>query len=247
MPVSHTTRVFLGVGPVFLRKRGATTGLRYIGDVKAFSESADTESIDTTQHTTPGGGLLSSLQRVKGMKIEVELQEFSPDNAALAAQGVKSVVAGGAVADERQLAYPGGYIRLDRLPASITSVKNAAGAVTYVAGTDYVLDGSMLFLPADTNIVSGENLKITYVAKAADVIQVLTAASDEYEVVFDGVNEQESGKRARVKYHRVMFGFAGGKDWINEATRTMKLTGKILQDATQPLGASQWAVEEYEQ
>lgn len=250
MPQNHSEKTYVGYGPVYLRERGAAAPMRYIGDLKTLTTRTSKQEISTLQHTSPGGGELNSFERIQSVAWDLVLQEFHGDNLALATQGGVVAVAAGSVVDETLVAYKGGYTKLAKIPSSLTAVTNMAGTTTYVAGTDYVLDGTTLYIPIGSTItdpVAGApNLKVDYANKASTKVHALTLAAKEYELLFDGANEAQSGKRGRVTGHRIKIGSAEELGWISENHAELKLTGKALQDSSQPVGESQWFMVEFE-
>jgi hypothetical protein len=113
------------------------------------------------------------------------------------------------------------------------------GAFTPVAGTDYEVRPAGLWIPADSNIQT-PTVTVAYQHPGQDVVEALTQAAGEYELMFDGVNEARSGKAAVVRVHRIRFGAAANLDLIGDDYAGLELTGKLLSDDTQGAGLSRF-------
>jgi hypothetical protein len=115
-----------------------------------------------------------------------------------------------------------------------------AGRTTLVAGTDYEIRPGGIFVYMG-RLIAGEVLTCGYTRAAADVVQALTNSGNEYELVFDGLNEARSGKRTRVTAYRVKIGAAQQIALIGEEYAALEVTGKLLKDTSKTgAGVSQY-------
>jgi hypothetical protein len=163
--------------------------------------------------------------------------------------GNTTAITTGTVTDEAHADIVVGALTMTTfLATSITTVKK--GATTLTVGTDYeVVPGGVIMLAGGPNsIVTGDDILITYTKAASDVIQAITNAGKEYEMVFDGLNEARSGKRTRVRVHRVKVGAAQDLGLIGDEYAALEVTGKILKDtAITGAGLSQYVKIDVEQ
>jgi hypothetical protein len=112
-----------------------------------------------------------------------------------------------------------------------TVVWTCAGKTTLVADTDYEVRSGGIYVKTGSTI-AGETWTIGYTKAAADVLQALTGSGKEYELVFDGLNEARSGKKTRVRAHRVKLGALANLGLIGEEYAAIEATGKLLKDTT---------------
>lgn len=122
-----------------------------------------------------------------------------------------------------------------------------AGKVALVAGTDYEVRAGGVFA-YDTATIAGETWTVGYTSVDYDVIQALTESGQEYELLFDGLNEARSGKRARITGYRYKPGAAQNLGFIGDAYAVLEITGKLLKDTSKTgTGVSQYFRVELEQ
>lgn len=226
---------YLGAGQVFLRNRSAATatGLLPIGEVATLELSVATDKKELASHTQTGGGLADAVARISGVTLAMDVNSLSPENVALALRGDVSAVTSATVTDEVQTAYLGALVKFDKVPdldATIT-VTNSAGDTTYVLGTDYDLSPAGIRVLATGTITAAESIKVSYSGKAHDVIEMLTNSGDEYELVFEGLNEARSDKPVIVTIHRIKFEPTSGLGFIGDDFATLSLAGDVLKDA----------------
>lgn len=109
-----------------------------------------------------------------------------------------------------------------------------------VEGTDYELrPGGIVAL--EGRVVAGEVWTVAYTSVDADIVQALVSSGDEYEVIFDGLNEARSGKRTRVEVFRYKPGVAQAIGLLSDEYASLDVTGKVLKDTTKTgAGVSQY-------
>lgn len=117
------------------------------------------------------------------------------------------------------------------------------GAVAMVDGTDYTKGkGGIEIASTATRFALGLPIKISYTKMASEITQMLTTSAPEYTLIFDGLNEVDSGAPFYVKLHRVKFGVTSGLDLIGDDFGALELTFDVLQDSTiSGTGISQYA------
>lgn len=162
------------------------------------------------------------------------LHNISPDNLALALRGASSAVTAAAVSNETKTAYKDALVPLDFIPdwTQTYTVKNNAGDVTYVAGTDYVTKNNGIFIISAGAITSSSTIKVSYTKKGAYSIEGLVNSGYDYRLVFNGLNEAQSAKPVSVTLHRVKFSPTAGLDLIGDDFGKLDLKCSILQDTT---------------
>lgn len=236
---------YLGSGEIHLRKRGAAKPFRGIGNCSAFSFSPQTNRVTLMDSTQPGGGTRNSVERVTEVQISFTMHDFSAANFADVLRGTASVIVAGNVADELVVAYKDGVTPLANIASDITGVKGAAaGGAAYEKGKDWDIKSGALYIPADSTIAApvdgAPNLKVTYANTASERMQALVNPSEEYELLFIGTNEANSGKRVRAQAYRVSGGVIGELALIGEQYGGGTVTGTLSRDTSKPAGVSQY-------
>lgn len=122
-----------------------------------------------------------------------------------------------------------------------TATLTCMGRVALVADTDYSDATAGIRLLAAARFTDGEGLTIDYTSASADVVQALTNAGKEYEIVFEGLNEARSGKAVVVTVYRGKLGAAQNLGLIGEDYGALEVSGKVLKDTTKTgAGVSQY-------
>jgi hypothetical protein len=115
------------------------------------------------------------------------------------------------------------------------------GKIVLVAATDYTAAGAGVYLTDAASVTDGENLVIDYTKLAGNVIQALVGSAQEYELVFDGLNEARSGKPVIVQVFRQKLGATKSLSLIGEDYAALEFSGKALKDSTKTgVGVSQY-------
>lgn len=121
-----------------------------------------------------------------------------------------------------------------------TVVWTCVSRVSPAEGTDYELrPGGIVTLAG--RVLSGEVWTVAYTSVDADIVQALVSSGEEYEVIFDGLNEARSGKRTRVEVFRYKPGVAQAIGLLSDEYASLDVTGKVLKDTTKTgAGVSQY-------
>ena len=289
--LTSTTRGYMGKGPLYIKKRGASEAPIAIGNTKTLSYKIDTERKARIDYQNAGGGELDVQERITAVGGEMTVDDFKPDNIARALRGSVDTIAAGAVTNEAVSLFGGSKAFLAYIPDPAQSVVvtvatypawagNTARAVGYkivvaahlyvvtVSGTTSgveptwptngttVADGGVTWkdmgsttlventhwqrtrsgieaLAAGTQFDAyGTNLEVDYTKNPQFLIQALTDAGTEWELVFDGLNEVDSGNPVVGKNYRVKFSPTDGLDLLGDEFGELKLTFSVLKDET---------------
>lgn len=234
---------YIGTGKVYVKDANTAGGLIEVGNCSKLEFSVEEDAIELRDYTSPGGGVLNEVRRVKGVTATMTLHELKPENIAIMLYGTSAAVNAGDVADEVVVGYPGALSRLAHAAPAAVVVKNdfegSAGGTTFEEGLDYeVRPGGIFILGGTGTITPGQTLHVAYSYGSEDVIEALVAAAKEYALHFEGLNEAQSGKPFLVDAHRVRFGAAKAFGLISDAFAGFELTGKLLKDSTKGAGVS---------
>lgn len=233
---------YIGSGKIYLREIGSADGLIEVGNASALSFSVSEEVKQLKDYTQAGGGTYNDVRRIDAVEVSMTLHDLSPENLSRALYGNATAIASATETDEvHDDIVVGALVLTDYLATSITNVKR--GATVLTAGTDYEVRGAGIVTIAGgpNTVITGDDITITYVKAAADVVQALTGSGKEYEMIFDGLNEARSGKRSRVRVYRTKIGAAQKIGLIGDEYAALEVTGKILKDtAVSGVGVSQY-------
>jgi hypothetical protein len=86
---------FIGKGVVYIEND--TGVLTDVGNVTAFSYSADEEEVALKNYRSAGGGNYNSLKRISAVNINLTMSDFSAENLAMGLFGSVTAVAADAV------------------------------------------------------------------------------------------------------------------------------------------------------
>lgn len=241
----RTDYSYIGSGRILARIRGSEAPYRELGNCSALSLGVEQETKKLRDYRSPGGGTYNQVDRITGVTLNVTAHDLSPENLAMALYGTIDAVAGGAVVDEPQVAFEGGYVVTDSPFSAVTAVKSPDGVTTYAAGTDYIVQHGAIFVPTTTTIPAPAdavtpNVEISYTGKAGDMLQALTSAAEELEMVFLGLNEADSGSAVTVYIYRGKFGATQSLGLIGDDYAALEMSGAVLADGSKTGDLSQY-------
>jgi len=240
---------FIGKGRFYLKEKGAAAGLFPLGNVSVVNIAATEDRKEQRNYQTSGGGTANAVSSIQGVTASLTLNDISPDNVALAMRGLVSLQASVTVTDEQHTAYHNAAIDLNKIidPDQAYSVTTTDGVTTYVEGTDYELRKSVLFILATGAIGDGSEIHVDYTSKKSHKVEGMVAGSKEYEIVFDGLNEAQSDRAVKGRFHKVKFSPSQALSLIGDDFGELPLTLDILQDDSKTgAGVSKYFSIDYE-
>ncbi len=241
---------YIGSGNMLFREYGAAEPYTEAGNCSKLDLSPQEDAKKLPDHTKPGGGLRNEVRRVTGVEIAYTFHDFAAENFVRSLRGSSSTIAAGTATDETAVAYKGGYTPLDKIATAIATVEPAGGGTAFDEGDDYELRDGQLYIPsgsAITDPVSGAaNIQVTYTYVAQKKVEALVNPNKHYEVLFIGLNEARSGKRVRVRCHKVSGGVLQQMGLLGEDYGAGEVTGALLADTTKGTGLSQYLTVEME-
>ena len=192
--------IFRGKGTIYIGLSDGSAPLLPIGNCTQLTNNVESEKKDLPDFENAGGGNVASTERINAVNLEAILNDYSPQNLAIATRGAVTTYAGGSITDEAHADIKvGGLIVLDKIPNTGSSIVVKRGATTLTVNSDYsVVRGGIITIAGGANtLIDGDDLTVTYTGKASNVVQALINAGLEYRLFFDGLNEAKSGKAVR--------------------------------------------------
>lgn len=230
--MARVDRSYIGKGPVYIKDKSQPGGLFPIGNCSNLEVSFDEESQELKDYTSPGGGNANILVSISGVSGNLVMHDYSASNLALALRGNAVAEEAASVAGEVHgtQGEDGELIALDfiRDPAQpLTVVKTDDTALDL--GVDYEIENNALIVIGAGGI-DATGIKVSYTKALSEVMEALTNAGLEYELVFNGVNEAQTGKLVSIKMHRVKFSPAQGLSFIGDEFGEMSVDFELLSD-----------------
>lgn len=230
--MTTTQNSYSGKGSVYLKKRGSATAKRLpIGNVTALDIAISDDTKELLDYQNAGGGTLDRIVRIKSVTAKAKTSNLDSTNLAMALRGTNTVAVGAPIADEAHADIQlGSLIVLSRLPDLAIPVTVKVGAAT-IPAADYEMRRSGLWIKSDaTTLIALDDILVSYTALADNLIQALVSSGDEYELVFDGLNEARSGKATVITAYRCTLSPAKSLGLISDNFGELELELTLLAD-----------------
>lgn len=235
-----TTQAGIIRGTAYLGK--GSGALLAAGNASKCSYSIETEEKELPDYQNPGGGLDDSFVRLKSSKIAFSFRHLKKHVMELVTGGTSTAETAGAVVDEAHNDVAiGGLIAVNKAMDMTVAPVVKVGAATKTVGVDYTVVRAGILLPeTGGSILAGDDVLISYTSVAAGKIQGQISLSDDYHVIFDGINERNS-QPILADWFRVQFGPAKNIEFIGDDYVSFDVEGKLLKDETKTgTGISQY-------
>ncbi|MAT91379.1 MAG: hypothetical protein CME59_02135 [Halioglobus sp.] len=234
--MAQKTYAFIGKGTINLRVKGAAAPLLPIGNCSGLSFNVETNSISQPDYENAGGGEANVVDRISTVGMNLTMLELRPQNLGIALRASVRAIAAGAVTDERHTAYVGGLIPFNDIPdrtQAIAVVLDPDGSPSaLVADTDYEVTRSGIRILEGGAASDSDEVGVDYTKKKGDVVEAMTSSGDEYELVFEGLNEAKSGAEVVVRIHKGKFTPTTGLELIGDDYAELPLEGSVLSDSS---------------
>lgn len=231
---------YLGSGVILIRPWGTTEAFAEIGNCSAFNVAPQTNELSLPDYKNPGGGIQNKVDRVSDWQLSYTFHDYNAANFARATRGKASTVVAGSISAEPHFSKKGSYIPLKYPALAVSAVEPAGGGAAYTAGTDYIVDRGMLYIPADSTITdatSAANIEVDYTHGAIGHVEAAVTAAQFYEMQFWGSNEARGGKRVRLTAHKVSGGVLASMALLGDEYGAGEVTGSITADAAKRTSA----------
>ncbi|NLA67368.1 MAG: hypothetical protein GX856_03820 [Gammaproteobacteria bacterium] len=232
---------YLGSGIVLIREHGSNGAWAELGNTSAFSISPEVNSLQLADFQNPGGGIQNRVDRVTNWNLNLTFHDINAANLARFTRGHATEVAAGSVTAEAHRSYKGSWIPLKYPALAVTSVEPAGGGTAYEAGTDYIVDRGMLFIPATSTIpdaTTTDNIEVDYTHGAMGRVEAGVTAQKFFEIQLHSANEARSGKRVQAVCHKVSGGMLETLALLGDEYAGPSVTQSITKDASKRTGAN---------
>lgn len=227
-----TEQSYIGKGSFYARVKGAAAGMLPLGNISAANVRITEDKKELLDYQSAGGGQANALRRIQTVELGLTMRDLDTGNIAKGLFGSASVIAAATAVTETVTAYEDALTPLGKAGVTNLVVKDVTDTTTYVAGIDYALVRSGLWVYASGAITDAATLHLTYDHLAQNVVQALVNAGLEYEVFLDGLNEAQSGKAVAINFHRLRFGPVADWGLIADDYGEFALTADLLKDTT---------------
>lgn len=234
--ITSTDYSYLGSGSILIREYGSAAPLVSMGNCSALNFSPQEDVKSLLDYTQPGGNKRNEVRRLTGVDMSLTFHDFGSSQFAIGLRSAATTIAAGTATAEQVVGYEGGYTRLAKIATAITSVEPVGGGTPYATPGDYSLVDGMLYIPSTSTIpapVAGAaNIEVDYSYVAQEKVEALVDSNKQYELVFIGLNEAQSGKRVRIVAHKVSGGVIQEIAVLGDDFGSGQISGALLSDST---------------
>ena len=207
-------------------------GYRWVGNVPdfkpAFATSKNEHKESYTGQRLPDKTLTTELKST----FTATLEDWSPENLALATRGNAQKTTTGAVTGELSpatLKVGEDWLLTNGNISALTITDSATSPVT-VATDDYTVDltyGTVNMLDMGTYVLP---LKASYTTGVVEIVPFFTAPAKEVAVLFEGINTADANRKVRAELYRVELDPTKELGLITESFGQFMLEGTALID-----------------
>lgn len=241
-PTPSGENLLVGKGQVLFDRflNGVKTGYRHLGNVSSMELTTADDKIQKFSSMSAGAPLYKEVNRRRTVTLKLTMDEFDPENVALALMGSTSVLVQAATAIVGEAIFPstvpGAFFKLAKLgPYTAVSIK--FGAVAGVLGVDYrVIDAKagiyqILLGSAMTGAVTADYTPTAYTSTTGPkVVGGGTAGIIEGQLLFIG--DPSTGPKTMVEVWRLNIAPDSAVGLISDEFAEMGLTAGVLDDST---------------
>lgn len=235
----------LGAGEILFDRfdaAGASTGYRHLGNATAFGGATSVEKLP--HKSSMSGARTTDKEVVIGSEHEITivLEEFDPDNLALALLGEVSTFTQNAGSDTDEPINGGVALNFNRwypLGKRDVSGVDIKQSGTLSETTDYVLNAELGLVKILSTGGGAEAITTwdgNHGAISSDLITALSVSKIEGRLKYFSATDQASGPRYEIDVHKINVSPEGEVPFIGDAWANFTLKGKAQKDITQPAG-----------
>lgn len=234
------SKILLGRGKIYFDRlvSGAATGRRFLGECSQLEITPSVEKTEIYDHTKAAATKLASNVTRQTHKIAITMQEYDPENVALALMGTTAAVTQttGSVTDESLTASvkKGRIYQTANRGISAVTVKKAP-STSLVLGTDYEIEDATLglirILPGSSTLSDGDAVTVSYTKATLNLTKVSAGSVGQILGALVFVGDPTNGPAYDAEIWRVDLSPSGALALISDEYASMALEGEILNDA----------------
>lgn len=183
-----------GAGTLFIAERDLTTGgpavsgLEFLGDASEYSLDPSQEFVEHMEHQTGDGRKDVKIPRATTLTGNIILDNSAAANLKRFMRGKLTAVAGATITSEAHTAPAvGKSFKLANPVATFTSITRDPAGTAFTAGTDYLRDGQIIFVPTGSTM-AGDPVLVNYASASVTNVDLFAEVFKEYYVFFQGLN-----------------------------------------------------------
>ena len=231
-------RGFLGAGDLYIaRYNPVTTAFDdWVGPLEGtkFEVKPNTEIKElSSRGRATYGQVMESVPLNQPSDFTLEMPEVNKNTLLLALMGTESAIAqttGTITAQELTVTSKDAWLNIGKQNITALTVKNEGGTVTYVAGTDYLLNKRLGWVKILTGSVIAKDAKLTldgtYGAVDGTLIKGATQSQIRAKFRLDGVNQADR-LPCIVDVHEAIIAADSAFDFLAADFATLSLTGRL--------------------
>lgn len=196
------------------------------------AEITISEETEELPNAFTGNGNFEKFARVKSVMVDFNVQQFSPAVIAELTQGAFSSREAKTVTDEVCIAYKGSVMRIEHAGGSDYQLSDKAGTKVYKAGVDYFPTAAGPIPTPGGQITDGSEVKVSYKAAEANIVEWLCGSRKERSLMFVGIN-RASNREVVVDLFRGKFGFADKTALLGKGYRSSGVKFECFEDPLQ--------------
>jgi len=187
------------------KKSGTGGGLTFIGDASELTFEPSQEFVEHMEHQTGDGRKDVRIPRSTTLTGNIVLDNTGAANFRNFMRGKLTAVTGATVSAEAHTAPAAGqsFLLNSAIVTAVSSITPDPSGTAYVAGTDYVVDGRTIYLPA-ASAMAGDAILVNYTSGSGSKVDLFGENFKEYYLYFNGFNTVNR-KRVTVELFKVSF------------------------------------------
>ncbi|PZE09274.1 hypothetical protein DMX10_31995 [Pseudomonas sp. 57B-090624] len=213
--------------------------MRDLGDCEQLKITHRSNSTTWKQHRRPGGGNLARQDNLEGVDLAIQMQEWYEENLAMVTQGSLVKLDEETVSGEEVMLIPGSLARTEFPGAKSLVITKKTDSSPIPLSEVEVSAAGIRVKKGSAVITTPTPALLAYTSTAATRLEALIEPGAEYEIVFDGLNEADSGRPVVVTLWRWKAPPAEELALIDDQNPGKLLSkGEALADVSRPVGES---------
>jgi len=226
-------------GTIFIAERDLATGTRkitgtgagltFIGDASELTLDPSQEFAEHSEHQSGDGRKDVRVPFSTTLTGNLVLDNTGTANLRDFMRGKLSTIAGATVTEETHTAPAAGksFLLNSEIVTAVTSITDgAATPVPYTAGTDYIVNGRVIYVPVGSTM-AGDSVEANYTSGNATKVDLFGENFKEYYLYFNGFNTINK-KRVSVELFKVSFDPAGLGNLLGDEILQMTIAFEAL-------------------